>query len=134
MAFRSPLVRQALAGVRTLAQEFQLYREHAYRTAETETNGVLLNARGKAAGIDPYSLFHGPAQRAYAYASEELIEHWTIYPRPVFEEFERTRSEVWADPELERLRDIIRRARAALDGTRPVFPPAVDALRILEEL
>jgi hypothetical protein len=69
--------------------EFELHRENAYRNAETDTNGVLLNDRGKRAGIDPYSLFIGPEIRALAYASEELIEHWARYPRPVFERFER---------------------------------------------
>lgn len=69
--------------------EFEIQRENAYARAETECHGVLLNARGKRAGVDPYSLFIGSNTRAYAYASEELIEHWARYPRLTFTAFER---------------------------------------------
>ncbi|MFD1145913.1 hypothetical protein [Saccharothrix hoggarensis] len=43
-----------------------------YRQAEDECRGHLLNPAGKAAGVDPYSLFHGPASRVRRYASPEL--------------------------------------------------------------
>lgn len=49
----------------------------------------MLNPRGVRAGVDSYSLFIGPEARAVAYASEELVEHWRTWPRPVFERFER---------------------------------------------
>lgn len=65
----------------------------AYVRAEDATRGAMLNARGRAKGIDPFSLFMGTAARAYAYASEELIEHWAEHPRVTFAEFERQ----WAD-------------------------------------
>jgi hypothetical protein len=47
-----------------------------YLAAETETNGYLLNRAGVAAGIDPFSLWRGPASRAAKYASEELRNFW----------------------------------------------------------
>lgn len=47
-----------------------------YITAETDTNGYLLNKAGQAAQIDPYTLFHGPAKRAAKYASDELLDWW----------------------------------------------------------
>jgi hypothetical protein len=73
---------------RTVRADYELQREGAYERAETECNGKLLNARGRRAGIDPYSLFMGPAVRAYAYASEELVDHWARFPRLTFAEFE----------------------------------------------
>ena len=69
--------------------EFKVVREAAYRTALDDCNGVLLNARGKAARIDPYSLFMGQTARAYAYASDELRDHWATHTRPTLHEFER---------------------------------------------
>ncbi|GAB2702529.1 hypothetical protein BKA24_001664 [Microbacterium marinum] len=60
-----------------------------YTRAETETNGRLVNAEGRARGIDPMSLFLGPAARARRWASEELLDHWTRHPRMPFVEFER---------------------------------------------
>lgn len=85
----SPTFGFAAEAWRAIRADFEVYREGAYELAETETNGVLLNERGKAAGIDPYSLFIGPEVRAYAYASEELIDHWTRWGRMTFTEWER---------------------------------------------
>ncbi|MFJ3394011.1 hypothetical protein [Leifsonia aquatica] len=76
---------------RLLREEFELVREAAFALAQDETHGVMLNARGKRARIDPYSLFIGNHARAHAYASPELIEHWRSHPRPVFAQFERER-------------------------------------------
>ena len=56
--------------------------ELAYVEAEVDTRGNMLNKRGRAAGVDPRSLFTGPQSRARAYASEELLEHWKTHPRP----------------------------------------------------
>jgi hypothetical protein len=42
----------------------------------------MLNAAGRAQGIDPRSLFTGPESRARRYASEELLEHWQSHHRP----------------------------------------------------
>jgi hypothetical protein len=55
------------------------YAEFVYRqslAAEDATNGYLLNKAGKAAKIDPDSLFSGDPDRAYRYASEELLRFW----------------------------------------------------------
>ena len=69
-------------------------RENAYRRALEDCNGVLLNERGKKKKLDPYRLFIGSDIAAYAYASEELIEHWARYPRLSFAAFERQ----WVEP------------------------------------
>lgn len=133
MTFRSALIRQALRVRAQLRIEFEDYREHAYREAEEACRTKLLNRRGERAGVSSLSLFYGSEIRARAYASEELLEWWATHPRPVFEVFEEQRAAEFVDPEPERLRDIIRRAHSALDGSRPVLPEAVEALRILEE-
>lgn len=86
----SELFRVALDQWRVTRDEFEDYRLAAYERAIRETNGAMLNARGKRAGIDSYDLFIGPDVRARAYASEELIEHWAKHPRPVFARFEST--------------------------------------------
>jgi len=79
----------AIEAWRRTRADFELVREAAYTAAIDATNGKLLNRRGEKAGIDTYSLFIGPAIRAYAYASEELIEHWATTPRITYAEFER---------------------------------------------
>lgn len=61
----------------------------AYLRAERETNGALLNERGRRAGVDAASLFMGTAVRAYAYASPELVDHWEKHPRTTYAAFER---------------------------------------------
>lgn len=55
--------------------------------AETDLAGHLLNARGRAAGIDPITLFSGTATRARAYASEDLMRWWADHQRVTFTEF-----------------------------------------------
>lgn len=69
--------------------DYEIVKENAYRTALEACNGVLLNARGKAGQVDPFSLFQGPEVRAHAYASEELLEHWYRHPRITFTAYER---------------------------------------------
>jgi hypothetical protein len=67
-----------------------MYAEYVwsqYLAAEDELRGVLLNARGRAAGIDPSALFSGPARTAYAYASDELAEWWAANGRLTQAEF-----------------------------------------------
>jgi len=87
----SPSFQIAVNEWHALRDEFELVREAAFDVAHEATNGVLLNARGRSAGIDAYSLFMGNEVRAHAYASPELIEHWRSHPRPVFAKFERER-------------------------------------------
>jgi hypothetical protein len=62
--------------------EREAIREYSYVAAEADTRGHMLNRRGEALGIDPRSLFTGPASRARKYASAELLEHWQSSPRP----------------------------------------------------
>lgn len=83
------IVSDAIEQWRQCREEFENYRLAAFDAAEAVTHGKLLNRRGKRAQIDPYTLFIGNHAHAYAYASEELIEHWRSHPRPVYEHFER---------------------------------------------
>ncbi|MGC0205234.1 phage minor capsid protein [Streptomyces levis] len=67
-----------------------LYDEYVYRqylAAEDATNGYLLNAKARADGINPASLFSGPARIAYARASDELKEWWAENGRLTQAEF-----------------------------------------------
>jgi hypothetical protein len=84
---------------RATRYEFETVRAAAYEHAVDETNGALLNDRGRAKGIDAYHLFIGPEARANAYASEALRDHWARYPRLTFAEFERQTfdAESWED-------------------------------------
>lgn len=89
MTFRSPLVEAALAYRDQLRLEFQDHLEARQQQAERDCNGVLLNARGRAAGVDTSTLFYGPRVRVDAYASEELRDWFGRHGRVTFEEFER---------------------------------------------
>jgi hypothetical protein len=63
----------------------QEYQDEVYRqwlAAEAETKGYMLNARGRAAGINERSLFTGPESRVNAYASRELLDWFEAHPRP----------------------------------------------------
>lgn len=77
-------------GAYTTAQIRDMHREHVYAqllAAEEATNGYLLSARAKAAGVDPLSLFTGPSHVAYARASEELKRWWQSNPRTTLAEY-----------------------------------------------
>lgn len=63
--------------------------EADYRRAEESTNSCLLTAEAIRCGVDSFSLFTGPAARAYRFASEELLAHWESHPRRSREEFEQ---------------------------------------------
>lgn len=58
--------------------------------AEAATNGYMLSPDGKAAGVDPWSLFTGPEARARKYASSELREWWDQNGRPSAADFQTT--------------------------------------------
>ncbi|MFJ7337872.1 phage minor capsid protein [Streptomyces sp. NPDC101116] len=67
-----------------------LYDEYVvrqYLAAEDATNGYLLNAKARADGINPTTLFSGPARIAYARASDELKEWWEANGRLTQAEF-----------------------------------------------
>lgn len=74
---------------------FEDYRWSAYERAADACREALLNERGRRARVDPYSLFMGNRTRAYAYASDELKEHWASHRRPVFADFERQHFQAW---------------------------------------
>ncbi|MGY5129222.1 phage minor capsid protein [Streptomyces nigrescens] len=82
---------QAARGAYTRAQIREMYREHIYRqwlAAEDWCRGYLLSRRAQHEGIDPESLFSGPAHVAYARASEELRRYWSeVEPRLTLAEF-----------------------------------------------
>jgi hypothetical protein len=86
----SALVSEAFALLRECRADYDLTLYANYVRAEAATNGALLNARGRARGIDSLSLFMGNETRARAYASDELIEHWRTHPRVTFTQFERS--------------------------------------------
>lgn len=88
----SPAILAGLDLWRENRRDFADYLEAQHQAADLDTNGVLLNRRGRAAGIDPHSLFYGPRSRVDAYASEELRDWFTKHGRTTFAEYERTRS------------------------------------------
>ena len=61
------------------------YQDEVYRqwlTAESATNGYMLNKAGRAAGINERSLFKGPESRVRKYASRELLDYFSEHGRP----------------------------------------------------
>lgn len=83
------IISQAFNAWRECRAEYDDTLYAQYEAAEEATRGALLNARGRAKGIDPFSLFMGNETRALAYASEELVEHWESHPRITFSKFEK---------------------------------------------
>jgi hypothetical protein len=69
------------------------YRDYLYRqwlAAENATNGNLVNNEGRARGIEPESLFHGPEARARRWASDELKAWWDANGRLTFEDWKES--------------------------------------------
>lgn len=58
---------------RELRQDYHEYSFERYLAAEDYCRGYMLNARGAALKVDPFSLFSGTANRVQAYGSEELL-------------------------------------------------------------
>lgn len=56
--------------------DYETMREVWYLQAEYECAGHLLSQKGLAAGVDPRSLWTGPANQAMRYASPELQGFW----------------------------------------------------------
>ncbi|WP_449061739.1 helicase-related protein [Planomonospora algeriensis] len=92
-----------------LRQQFHEWKEARFWEAETATNGFMLNARGRAAGIDPMSLFSGQWSRVSAYASDELM-NW--FERNGWKNLTEWRAEALANE-----RDV-RAARRSREGRR----------------
>lgn len=78
---------------RTLRAEFDLVTESAYVRAERDTRGQLVNRAGRERGVTARSLFAGDSRHAERYATDELLGHWSRWPRPCFADFERDRLE-----------------------------------------
>jgi len=79
MPYRTDIVgdaiRAALEQRAIIRAAFDDHLEAQMTRAEAACRSAgLLNARGRAAGIDPRSLFYGPAVRVRAYASTELAD------------------------------------------------------------
>lgn len=87
--------------------ETEAWREMAhaqYLAAESETAGNLLNARGRAAGIDAWSLWQGPMWQAERHASWELLRYWEQHPRITISEYRRQAAAARAAEQDERER------------------------------
>lgn len=81
----------ATRGNYSRAQVREMYHEHVMAQlldAEAATNGFLLSRAARANGVDPMSLFTGPAHVAYARASEDLKRWWQDHPRTTMAEYE----------------------------------------------
>jgi hypothetical protein len=89
----SPLTNPARRPVRRLSaeqgcrEEYDSFVHGSYISAETDCRGVLLNRSGLSAGIDPSSLFSGPASRVRKYASEELRSWFARHGRITYSEW-----------------------------------------------
>ncbi|HEY3683460.1 MAG TPA: phage minor capsid protein [Streptosporangiaceae bacterium] len=64
-----------------------------YLAAEQDTRGHLITQAAQTAGIDPISLFSGPASRARKWASEELRRWWQDHQRLTFDEWQHGRDQ-----------------------------------------
>ncbi|GAA3455887.1 hypothetical protein GCM10018962_77210 [Dactylosporangium matsuzakiense] len=58
-----------------------------YLQAEADTRGHLLTPAAEARGVDPETLFSGPAHVARANASEDLLRWWAEHGRMTYTEF-----------------------------------------------
>jgi len=102
-----------------------------FLAAEAATNGYLLNKRGRALGLDPWTvLWTGSAARAVAYASEELLAFWETWPRVTVTDYRRQLASgrrVHADEreraaaELPTAAELVALARKVTPGERPAL-------------
>ena len=73
---------------RAVRRMYDEYVQISYLRAEARANGHLLSPAGRAARIDPVTLFSGQRARARKYASEELKRFWAeVEPRQTYTEF-----------------------------------------------
>ena len=100
----SPIFQRAAREWAAMRSEYGDYLEAHIAAAYDATNGVLLNTRGRAAGVSEERLFLAGGALATAYASEELRDFWATRPRLTVEAFERAWAErLWATTEGEEL-------------------------------
>lgn len=84
----STIMDAAFETYRAMRADFEHYRHSRFVRAHTELRGELLNAAGRAARIDPATLFLGPKSRVNRYASEELKAWFAEHGRLTVKEFE----------------------------------------------
>lgn len=72
-----------------MRRDYERHIEQAYNQAVEGTGGVLVNKLGRSLHIDGLTLFTGSKERAYRYASEELIEWWSHHSRITLATFEQ---------------------------------------------
>lgn len=91
-------IRAALAERARIRADFDLHLESQMTEADRACRSAgMLNARGRAAGIDPRTLFYGPAVRVAAYASPELAGWFATNGRMTYAEFEAAvRDDPWS--------------------------------------
>jgi hypothetical protein len=89
----SPIFERAARQWAAMRSEYGDYLEAHIAAAYNATNGVLLNARGRTAGVSEERLFLTGGTYAAAYASEELAEFWATTPRLTVRDFEHA----WAE-------------------------------------
>ena len=99
----SPIFQRAAREWAAMRSEYGDYLEAHIAAAYRATNGVLINARGRAAGVSEERLFLAGGSFAAAYASPELREFWAAQPRMTVTEFERAWAERLAPEEGEDL-------------------------------
>jgi hypothetical protein len=97
----SPIFERAVREWAAMRSEYGDYLEAHIAAAYDATNGVLLNARGRAVGVTESRLFTAGGAFAAAYASPELREFWATRPRMTVTEFERAWAERLAPEEGE---------------------------------
>lgn len=89
MSTTSPHIRQALDRIKELREEHRRLVLRDFDAAEEATTGAMVNARGRAKGVQPFDLFtHNPAFFR-AYATPEMIEWRALHPHLSFAAFER---------------------------------------------
>lgn len=82
------IVSDAFALRRRCREDFELYIEAAHFNAHEACGGQLVNARGRALAVDSRSLFLGSADRAFLYATAELMAWWDEHRRINYRMFE----------------------------------------------
>jgi hypothetical protein len=76
-----------MSAERACREEYDSHLSTSYVAAETECRGQMLSREGLAKGIDPRTLFTGPASRVRTYASEELRTWFSRQGRMTFAEW-----------------------------------------------
>jgi hypothetical protein len=104
-----------------VAAEWRDAARAQYLAAEAACNGYLLNRRGLATGIDPWSLWSGPVRRAMALASWELREFWESNPRLTIGEYRK------------QLADARRAHDDERDRERQTLPPLPELVAVVRE-